>query len=84
MKTSSLSVKIDPKVKRDAEKIADDFGLSLSALINGSLKQIIRSRTLSFTLDPDLQEAMDDAEQGRTMGPFTSLSSGLKALKLHQ
>ena len=84
MKTSSLSVKIDPKVKSAAEKVAHDLGFSLSAVINASLKDLIRRKSVSFTLDADLEEAMDDAREGRTVGPFSDLSSGLKALKAHK
>ncbi len=84
MKTASLSVKIDPKVKRDAEKIAQDLGFSLSAVINASLMELIRNKSVAYSLDADLLEALDDVKKGRTIGPFTSLSSGLKALKAQQ
>jgi hypothetical protein len=33
------------------------------------------------TLDKDMSEALEDAKKGRVIGPFSSLSSGLKALK---
>lgn len=36
-------------------------------------------RTLK--LDKNLREALTDVEQGRTIGPFTTLSEGLRALK---
>jgi hypothetical protein len=32
-------------------------------------------------LDKDMVEALEDAKNGRVIGPFSSLSSGLKALK---
>lgn len=35
----------------------------------------------STSLNKGLQEALEDVEVGRLLGPFTSLSAGLKALK---
>ena len=37
MKTAMLNIKIDPRVKKDAVKVAEDLGFSLSAIINASL-----------------------------------------------
>ena len=33
-------------------------------------------------IDKDLREALDDAKNGKVVGPFSSLASGLKALKM--
>ncbi|OGI64635.1 hypothetical protein A3H53_03395 [Candidatus Nomurabacteria bacterium RIFCSPLOWO2_02_FULL_40_10] len=33
-------------------------------------------------IDEDLREALDDAKNGKVIGPFSSLASGLKALKM--
>ncbi len=33
-------------------------------------------------IDEDLREALDDAKKGKVIGPFSSLASGLKALKM--
>ncbi len=50
MKTSVLNIKIDPKVKKEAQKVADDLGFSLSAIINASLKNLARSKTISYSI----------------------------------
>ena len=50
MHTTSLHVKIEPEIKRDAEKVADELGLSLSAVMKALLKQFIRTRKLSVEL----------------------------------
>ncbi|MFA5831199.1 MAG: hypothetical protein WC878_05210 [Candidatus Paceibacterota bacterium] len=34
------------------------------------------------SLDKELIEALDDVKMGRVIGPFSSLSAGLKALKM--
>ena len=88
MKTAMLNVKIDPKVKRDASKVAEDLGFSLSALVNASLKEIVRDRAISFSLlEPSdlLKEAIRDSRamriRGKSFGPFSSASDMIKSLR---
>ncbi|MEK7568533.1 MAG: type II toxin-antitoxin system RelB/DinJ family antitoxin [Patescibacteria group bacterium] len=50
MKTAVLNIKIDPKVKNEAQKVADELGLSLSAIINALLKDLVRNKSISFSL----------------------------------
>lgn len=50
MKTAVLNIKIDPKVKKEAQKVADELGFTLSAIINASLKDLARSKTVSFSV----------------------------------
>jgi addiction module RelB/DinJ family antitoxin len=47
MNTASLHIKIEPDVKREAQKAAEDLGLSLSAVTKALLKQFIRTKRLS-------------------------------------
>lgn len=37
---------------------------------------------LNSSLDQELKEALEDVKMGRIIGPFSSLSKGLKALKV--
>ncbi len=53
MHTTVVNIKTDPKVKNEAKKIASDLGLTLSGVINGYLKQFIRTKTVYFTLNED-------------------------------
>ena len=47
MNTTSLHIKIEPDIKKQAQKTADDLGLSLSAVTKVLLKQFIRTKRLS-------------------------------------
>jgi len=47
MNTTSLHIKIEPDIKKQAQKTADDLGLSLSAVMKALLKQFIRTKRLS-------------------------------------
>lgn len=78
MKTAILSVKINPKVKSEAHKVAEELGFSLSAIVNASLKNLIRERSVSYSVlepSPMLQKAMKDArrdrKKGKNFGPFS-------------
>ncbi|TSC88286.1 MAG: Uncharacterized protein G01um10147_191 [Microgenomates group bacterium Gr01-1014_7] len=48
MNTAVINIKIEPKIKRQAQTAAEEMGISLSSLINGFLKQIIKTKTFTF------------------------------------
>lgn len=62
-----INIKADKEVKETAQKIARELGLSLSAVINASLKQFIRSREVYFTavprMTPELEELVYQVNQ---------------------
>jgi len=87
MKTSVLNIKIDPKLKHEAQKVADQLGFSLSAIINASLKNLARSKTVSYSLlepTPLLKNAINSARKdralGKSVGHFRSSSEMMKSL----
>jgi addiction module RelB/DinJ family antitoxin len=49
MNTTSLHIKIEPDIKREAQKTAEDLGLSLSAVTKALLKQFVRTKRLSIS-----------------------------------
>jgi len=88
MKTSMLSIKIDPKVKSGAQRVADELGFSLSAIVNASLKNLMRSKTVSYSLlepSPMLKDAIESARKdrarGKSYGPFTNIPDFMKSLR---
>ncbi|MBI4038676.1 type II toxin-antitoxin system RelB/DinJ family antitoxin [Candidatus Daviesbacteria bacterium] len=48
-----ISIKVDPVTKKEARRIADKIGLSLSAVLKGFLKQFIRTKTITFSVGED-------------------------------
>jgi addiction module RelB/DinJ family antitoxin len=78
MNTTSLHIKIEPDIKKKAQKTADDLGLSLSAVMKALLKQFIRTKRLSVgardipeipnaCLRKSLQQSEEDIKAGRTI-----------------
>lgn len=44
-----INIKTEKDVKEKAMRIADELGLSLSAVVNASLKQFIRDKAVHFS-----------------------------------
>ena len=85
MNTTSLHIKIEPKIKEQAQKTADELGLSLSAVMKALLKQFIRTKRLSVGITEEipneylrqsLKQSDEDIKAGRTL----SFKSGKDAL----
>lgn len=84
MNTTSLHIKIEPDIKKHAQKIADELGLSLSAVMKALLKQFIRTKSLSVGISEtpneylirSLKQSDEDIKAGRTL----SFKSGKDAL----
>jgi len=53
MNSTIINIKTDVKVKKEAQKIVAELGLSLSEIINGFLKQLIRNKAIMFSLNED-------------------------------
>ena len=62
-----INIKADNDVKIKAKKIAENLGLSLSAVINAYLKQFIRNKSVYFsatpTMSPELEKLLGDIEK---------------------
>lgn len=73
--TTQISFRIDDDVKRSAEKVLDDLGLTMSAAITVFLKKVGREHRIPFELSADpfyaesniryLEGIIKDIEEGR-------------------
>ncbi len=79
-----LNVKTDVEVKQEAQKLAYNLGLSLSAVVNAYLRQFIRDKEVTFSttrqMTPELEKILGsidrDIQQGKNVSqPFTSRAS---------
>jgi addiction module RelB/DinJ family antitoxin len=87
MNTTSLHIKIEPGIKKQAWKTADDLGLSLSAVMKVLLKQFIRTKRLSVGVRdmPEIPNArtrqlLKQAEQDMKAGRGISFKSSKEAI----
>ena len=76
-----LNVKVDPKLKKDAQEAAKAIGLPLSTVVSAGLREFVRTRSITISDEPrlkpevekELAEAIADYKQGRNISPvFTS------------
>ena len=54
---SQISIRIDDNVKKEAENVCKDIGISLSSAINIYLKRIGRERRIPFELTAEIPNA---------------------------
>jgi addiction module RelB/DinJ family antitoxin len=88
MKTAT-SVKLDKEVKEEASALAEELGLSLSAVINATLKKFVTERRVVFSVEPEfnertakeIKEIMQDIKEGRNLSKaYTSVDELAKDL----
>ncbi len=89
MKTM-INIKAELSLKKEAQSLAEDLGLSLSTVVNYFLKQFVSERKITFTDHPMpnkatrklLDEALADIKAGRNMaGPFENVDAMIAHLK---
>jgi addiction module RelB/DinJ family antitoxin len=90
MKTIAINIKTDKVVKEQAQKLAEEMGLSLSAIVTASLKQFIRSGEIQLSVAPRMtsrlekmiEEARLHYRQGKNIsGPFNNVDDLMKSLR---
>lgn len=89
MKTQ-VNLKIDKDVKNNAQKRASEIGLSLSSVVNATLKQFARTGELQLSTTPKISkqleelvlEARKEYTEGKTSGPFDDAGNLIKHLKI--
>src|SRR3990167_7650185 len=88
MNTAIVNVKVNPTVKRQAQKVAEDMGLSLSALVNGFLKNLVKTKTVTFTASEEptpyllraLKESKENIKAGRVSKSFSNAKEAIAYL----
>ncbi len=91
MNTTVINIKTNPNVKSQAQAIAEELGLSLSAVINALLKQFVRTKAINLDLVREevpspylkkmLKESMEDIKKGRVSPAFTNAKDAVAWLR---
>ena len=81
---TTIHIKTDVQTRDSAKKVAEDFGFTLTSLVNAMLKQIARTKRLTLSLDETPNQYMIDAlkqsEEDVKAGRVISFESGQEAL----
>lgn len=84
MQTTTIHIKTDVITRAEAKKVAEDFGFSLTALVNALLKQIARTKRLTLSLDenptPFMLSSLQQSEKDVETGNVRSFTSGKNAI----
>lgn len=75
MNTAVINIRTDAQVKKQAQKVAGELGMSLSGLVNGLLKHVIKTKTVVFTAREEpsewfiqaIKESREDVKAGRVI-----------------
>lgn len=78
MAKTLLSVKTDPAVKKEAQRVARELGVPLSTVVNAYLKEFIREKEMRLSLAPKMSSALErliagvekDLTKGRNLSPI--------------
>lgn len=90
MNTTVINIKTNAMVKSKAQAIAEELGLSLSAVINALLKQFVRTKKLNVSVRPEipspylikaLKESEENVRQGRVSPSFTNVNDAVAWLE---
>ena len=68
MSTVNVTLRVDDKLKTEAEELFSDLGLSFNAAMNVFLRQSVREQRIPFTLQRDVPNeitlaAMDEVQR---------------------
>jgi DNA-damage-inducible protein J len=86
MNTAIINIKTDIKIKKEAQAVASDLGLTLSGAINGFLKQLIRNKAILFTLNETnpneyLLSSIKESKDDRKKGKYHSFKNNKEAIR---
>lgn len=59
--TTVINIKTKKELKETAQGIASDLGLSLSAVLNGYLRQFVRNKAVYFSAAPQMTQGLEDS-----------------------
>ena len=82
--SSTITIRVDDKVKKEASSIFKEIGMDMSTGINVYLKQVIRSNGIPFEVSADIPnettlKAIKEAEIGE-MKSFSSIEALMEDL----
>jgi DNA-damage-inducible protein J len=84
MNTAVVNFKTDARTKREAQKVASALGLSLSAILSATLKELVRTRSVKFQVREEpsdhLIKALKKSEEDRKAGKYLSFDNANDAL----
>jgi DNA-damage-inducible protein J len=86
-RTTNLSIRMDAKLKKEAESLFADLGMNLTTAFNIFVRQAIRTQGIPFTIARDIpnEETLKAMEEAKKLASgkgksFTSMDDLMKDL----
>lgn len=82
-KTAEVRTRVEPKLKKEAGKIFKGLGLNESEGVRLLLKGLVLHKGIPFDFkipNEETLQAMKDADEGNTIGPYNSVDELIKEL----
>ena len=89
MNTAAIYIKTQPEVKAKAQKIAKSLGLSLSTLLDTWLRQLVKTKRVTFSAEEErpskyliesLKKSEEQLKKGETSPTFDNAKDAIKWL----
>lgn len=90
MSYAVITTKVDPKVKKEAQKTAEELGMPLSVVIKAFLKHFVRTKSVEFSardeepneyLKSVMRQAEENYKKGNVSPAFKSTKDAVKYLE---
>ncbi len=81
MNTASILIKTNPKIKKEAQRTAEEMGISLTSVINRYLKHFITAKSITFTVQDETpnrrtMDSLKQSEEDYKKGNVISFDNG--------
>ena len=84
-----MQIRIDPKLKKAADKVFEDIGLDAPTAVRMFFRRVVKTRSIPFQLGdgltengftPEFEQEILEAEKSESIGPFPNAKEAIKAL----
>ncbi len=79
MNSAVINIKTNPIIKAKAQAVAEELGFSLSSLINGYLKHLVKTKAVHFTASEEpsdwLIKILKENEKDKKAGKLISFKN---------
>ncbi|MCF8241567.1 MAG: type II toxin-antitoxin system RelB/DinJ family antitoxin [Melioribacteraceae bacterium] len=82
-KTAEIRVLLEPSLKKKSRKILDEIGISESEAVRIFFRNLVIRKEFPIELkipNEETLQAMKDADEGNTVGPFNSVDELMEEL----
>lgn len=88
--TKAIQIRIDPKLKKEAEKIFEEIGLDAPTAVRIFFRRVVKTRSIPFHLGENLtengftpefeEEILRRIKEDEVIGPFKSAKEMIRSL----